>query len=495
MIQIFVLSLAIAGAIASPFQGRIKAPQADEVCYDNYGCFSNDAPWSSALRPLAALPGRPEEVGTRHLLFTRTTRNEADAEELIPGKDALLEFSQYDGARSTVVIIHGWTDNSTSDWVVKTKNALLDKEDLNILVIDWAPGASQSYLKGVGNARLVGAQISMLLQFVIDKTATTAAKIHIIGHSLGAHIAAYVGNRVDNIARITALDPSQPYFEGTDPIVRIDATDAVFVEGIHTNTKSASLLEGFGVPSPIGNVDIYPNGGEAQPGCNDRIGRLVGTYLGLITMDFGGYFSDYACSHARATEYWTESLRTNDCGFVAYRCEDYKTFQTGSCYTTCQDGSCLVIGNEKERARALLPGQYFIHTDSQASFCLQPATMVSGVSVSQAKVDHGEVTVQFRRLDGITTEKFILAAGAINAEDNLTHQVEVPSAFLPTVDTILTATLHYTRKGLTPTLDPKTLSLQGLTVTFVDKELQLHTKKFYGATLEAGVDVIVGEEK
>ncbi|CAG7820016.1 unnamed protein product, partial [Allacma fusca] len=55
--------------------------------------------------------------------------------------------------------------------------------------------------------------------------------------------------------------------------------------------------------------------------------------------------------------------------------------------------------------------------------------------------------------------------------------------------------LHYTRTGLIPGLDPKTLALQGLTVTFLDRELQRHTKKFYGVTLESGVDVIVGEEK
>ncbi|CAG7837711.1 unnamed protein product [Allacma fusca] len=403
MLRFLALFLAISGALASPLQTKLKTPQA-EVCYDIYGCFSNNSPWTSSARPSAGLPGRPEEVGTRQLLFTRTTRNEA--EELLPGKDALLDFSAYNGAKNTVVIVHGWTDNSTTPWVVKTKNAILDKEDSNVLVVDWYPGASLNYLKSVDNARLVGAQIAALLQFIIGKTSTTPAKIHIIGHSLGAHIAGYVGKRIDNIARITALDPTQPYFEGTDALVRLDVSDAVFIQTIHSNGKSASRLDGFGLTTPIGNVDIYPNGGEVQPGCKDQISKLKGSLNDLLKYDFDGQFSEYACSHSRAPEYYAESL-LSECPFVAYRCDDAKAFEAGSCYSDCQDGSCLVVGNEKESKPQ--PGHYFLNTDSQASFCLQPATMAAGVSASQEKVDHGKVTVQFRRPDGITTDKFILA--------------------------------------------------------------------------------------
>lgn len=58
--------------------------------------------------------------------------------------------------------------------------------------------------------------------------------IHLIGHSLGAHIAGNVGKYFNgNIQRITGLDPANPLFFqlSTDSIHH---TDATFVDIIHT---------------------------------------------------------------------------------------------------------------------------------------------------------------------------------------------------------------------------------------------------------------------
>lgn len=62
------------------------------------------------------------------------------------------------------------------------------------------------------------------------------------------------------------LDPAGPLFESYSPSVRLDYTDARFVDVIHTNADSL-LMGGLGAFEPMGHVDFYPNGGRMQKGC------------------------------------------------------------------------------------------------------------------------------------------------------------------------------------------------------------------------------------
>jgi pancreatic triacylglycerol lipase len=57
------------------------------------------------------------------------------------------------------------------------------------------------------------------------------------------------------------MDPAGPYFENTDPIVRLDPTDADFVDAIHTDATS-TLQIGLGIFQMVGDVDFYVNGGK-----------------------------------------------------------------------------------------------------------------------------------------------------------------------------------------------------------------------------------------
>lgn len=83
--------------------------------------------------------------------------------------------------------------------------------------------------------------------------------VHLIGHSLGAHIAGAAARRFfeikgNKLPRITALDPNILCDRPGNGRSSLRASDADFVDVIHTNPGV------FGMSEPIGDVDFYVNG-------------------------------------------------------------------------------------------------------------------------------------------------------------------------------------------------------------------------------------------
>ena len=96
------------------------------------------------------------------------------------------------------------------------------------------------------------------------------------------------------IDRITGLDPAGPLFEETEAPVRIDPSDARFVDILHTNGGAEN--GGFlGMNAAFGHADFYPHGGRQQPQCG----------------------VNFNCSHGEAYRYYIDSVRTGGCGFSA----------------------------------------------------------------------------------------------------------------------------------------------------------------------------------
>lgn len=63
------------------------------------------------------------------------------------------------------------------------------------------------------------------------------------------------------------LDPAGPTFEHADEQSTLSRGDAQFVDVLHTNTRG-SPDRSIGIQRPVGHIDIYPNGGTFQPGCD-----------------------------------------------------------------------------------------------------------------------------------------------------------------------------------------------------------------------------------
>jgi hypothetical protein len=68
------------------------------------------------------------------------------------------------------------------------------------------------------------------------------------------------------MARISGLDPAGPFFVSKNNVVRLDQSDAKFIDVIHSNADIAFGV-GLGSGEPSGHVDVFANGGQHQPGC------------------------------------------------------------------------------------------------------------------------------------------------------------------------------------------------------------------------------------
>ncbi len=68
---------------------------------------------------------------------------------------------------------------------------------------DWSKGNGFPYEKATVNTQVVGVEVALLINYLIENHDAKATDFHIIGHSLGGQTAGYVGQRVDGLGRIT----------------------------------------------------------------------------------------------------------------------------------------------------------------------------------------------------------------------------------------------------------------------------------------------------
>lgn len=164
----------------------------------------------------------------------------------------------------TKFIIHGWLSNETSYWYEPYRDECFKRDNYNFIYVDWSKAGSKEFYVSAANVKPIG---SFIADFIISAK-LQLDKVHIIGHSLGSHVAGFIGKRISDrtgskIARITCTDPAGPGFEHSDvdESGRVSIMDAQFVDVIHTDIGHSGFIQ------PIGHVDFYPNGGTLQPGC------------------------------------------------------------------------------------------------------------------------------------------------------------------------------------------------------------------------------------
>lgn len=113
------------------------------------------------------------------------------------------------------------------------------------------------------NTQVVGEYTAKLIDYLVSR-GMSLPSLHLIGLSLGAQMAGVCGQSVKSgrVVRITGLDPAGPLFKKWPKSLKLDSSDAEFVDVIHSDAGI------FGYPTSVGHVDFWPNRGiSPQPGC------------------------------------------------------------------------------------------------------------------------------------------------------------------------------------------------------------------------------------
>ncbi|KAG0422257.1 hypothetical protein HPB47_001917, partial [Ixodes persulcatus] len=210
--------------------------RAELKCYDELGCLETGGAFFDEIRrPFVLTPHDRDMIKVRYLLYTRD-RPEAT---MLCWNSSLetVRDSPFNASRPTKFIVHGYLDTVYfGAWMTEMKDAYLKNADMNVFIVDWSGGNGPAYETAVVNARIAGAEIALLVRKLEVAFGANASTMHIIGHSLGAHVAGYAGHNITRLGRITALDPAEPFFEGMPHEVRVDRSDADFVDVIHTDS-------------------------------------------------------------------------------------------------------------------------------------------------------------------------------------------------------------------------------------------------------------------
>lgn len=85
--------------------------------------------------------------------------------------------------------------------------AFLRKYSVNVICVDWSYFAKRSYYEAIENTWFVGVFLGKFIQWLVYETGLGFENIHLIGHSLGSHVAGVAGSQIKFgfIEKITGL--------------------------------------------------------------------------------------------------------------------------------------------------------------------------------------------------------------------------------------------------------------------------------------------------
>ncbi|CAK1601153.1 unnamed protein product [Parnassius mnemosyne] len=313
--------------------------------YGNKWLLFVDEKFNTHVMNFTAIPDKGMRFGKPYFnLYTRNNRNDPELLS-ITANNSKINSTYFNEINDIKVLTHGWLSDDKTNWLQNIKDSLLAYYDVNVITVDWGELAKNPiYPWSAISTRYVGKQIAKLLDAFTKSYGVQSNRMHLIGHSLGAHVVGNAGMFMKSkVRRITGLDPARPMFEIPllPPDFRLDKSDANFVDIIHT---CGGL---FGYRDSHGHADFYPNEGTAaQPDCGGEQKLIV------------------SCSHGRSVVYFEESIEyVFGKGFMAYPCENWARFTKGLCKENKTSMGYSAATN--------ITGDYFLYTNNASKYAIE----------------------------------------------------------------------------------------------------------------------------
>jgi len=314
------------------------------VCYDKVGCFTDDPPFSvPGYRP-RRLPSSPASVITHFQLTNKSVKNQ-DVQW-----DNPTRRTNFKGGTKVVVMAHGWIDGQDeTHFLSEARDTFRAKTDYNYIAVDWSKGSKiADYFQAAANTQAVGRAIGYMFN-ELKKSGFKSNQFECFGHSLGSHVCSYAAKFTKSefgftIARVCGMDAAGPIFEKTTKDVRIDKSDATFVDLIHCNGGNED--SGFlGINAAVGHADFFPNGGHHQPKCGNN---------------------NFICSHNMCPYIVIDSVNQGSRGGCDFtKCSSEKDWNNGRC-NNCSNG-CNKMGYYATKPRS--SEMYYGSTAKNAPYC------------------------------------------------------------------------------------------------------------------------------
>ncbi|GFV11417.1 hypothetical protein TNCV_1046361 [Trichonephila clavipes] len=266
-------------------------------------------------------PPTNKNTSIQYLLFTAD--NPSDPCFIEPTNKYINQCKLNEKFR-TILLIHGYvTLLKPGNLFEKIKDSLLTSGKYNVIIVDWSK-YNYPYILAVANAYVVGVKIGEMITFLVENKGINPKNIHLIGHSLGAHVAGVAGKQVSKLGRITGSDPAAPLYLLREKLNRLDHTDAEFVDVIHSSSLNDG--NGLGINEPIGDIDFYPNGGIQQTAC--KIGGNYTSADGDIAQ-IESSMDMIFCNHGMSLLYFLYSIQ--NCNYLSKQCTSYQEYELHNC--------------------------------------------------------------------------------------------------------------------------------------------------------------------